>query len=388
ARLLTPFTILIGILSSVTLDAGYVVLPPIAAAMYLASGRSPVAGIAAAFAGISAGFSANLMITALDPLLAGFTQAGARIIDPDYVVATTANLWFMMVSTLILTLLGWAVTALWVEPALGRTGIQPDSINNISNKLQTVEYKGIKYAFISILCGAVLVYLAISSDAGPLHGSGTRFPRWVEVTVPLLFFFFIVPGIVYGITTGTIKNDRDIARMLGETLGSLGPYIVLAFFAAQFIEAFKYSGLGEMTAISGGQWLAQLGVPHSFLLTAFIGMVVLANLLIGSASAKYAFLAPVFVPMLMQVNISPELTQVAYRIGDSVSNVITPLNPYMIIIVVLVQKYVRGSGLGTVVATMLPYTIVFGIIWTIVLLIWISLGYPLGPGGELYYHTP
>jgi len=387
-KLLTPFTILLGICSSLTLDAGYVVLPPIAAAMYLAAGRSPIAGIAAVFAGISAGFSANLTITALDPLLAGLTQAGAQIIEPGYQVATTANLWFMMASTLLLSLTGWAVTALWVEPALGKSGMDTKTSININNNLLPIEYKGFIYALISIIIGFILVYAGVHFENGPLYGIGNRFPRWVEVTVPLLFLFFIVPGIVYGLTTGRIKNDKDIAKMLGDTLAGLGPYIVLAFFAAQFIEAFKYSGLGEMTAIAGGQWLAQLGITHSLLLMSFISLVILANLLIGSASAKYAFLAPVFVPMLMQVGISPELTQAAYRVGDSVSNVITPLNPYMIIIVILVQKYVRGSGLGTVVATMLPYTIVFTIVWGGFLLIWFALGIPLGPGGGLYYAVP
>ncbi len=385
AHLLTPFTLLLGICSSLTLDAGYVVLPPIAAAMYQAAGRSPVAGIAAVFAGISAGFSANLTITALDPLLAGLTQAGAQILDPGYQVATTANLWFMMVSTVVLCLTGWAVTALWVEPGLGQAGLQTKVGINIKNNLLPIELKGFKFALITLIVGTGVVLYWIFADSGPLHGSGVRFPRWVEVTVPLLFLMFIVPGLVYGITTGSIRNDRDAARMLGETLADLGPYIVLAFFAAQFIEAFKYSGLGEMLAISGGQWLAQLGVADSLLLGAFILMVILANLLMGSASAKYAFLAPVFVPMLMQVGISPELTQAAYRVGDSVSNVITPLNPYMIIIVILVQKYVRGSGLGTVIATMLPYTLVFTVIWTGLLLLWLALGVPLGPGGGLYY---
>jgi len=385
AVLLTPFTILVGILSSLTLDAGYVVLPPIAAAMYLAAGRSPIAGIAAVFAGISAGFSANFTITALDPLLAGLTQAGAQIIEPGYQVATTANLWFMMVSTVVLTLTGWAVSSLWVEPTLGDSGMNTKSGIYIKYKLELNDIKGFIYSLISVLIGFILVFMAVYSPSGPLQGVGRHFPRWVEATVPLLFLFFIVPGIVYGITTGSIRSDKDIARMLGETIAGLGPYIVLAFFAAQFIEAFKYSGLGEMTAIAGGQWLAELGVPASLLLSSFILMVILANLLMGSASAKYAFLAPVFVPMLMQVGISPELTQAAYRVGDSVSNVITPLNPYMIIIVVLVQKYLKGSGLGTVVAAMLPYTLVFAVVWTGLLLLWLALGIPLGPGGGLYY---
>lgn len=383
--LLTPFTIFIGICSSLTLDAGYVVLPPIAAAMYLAAGRSPIAGIAAVFSGISAGFSANLTITALDPLLAGLTQTGAQVIDPNYQVATTANLWFMMVSTFLLSITGWIVTAVWVEPRLGTAGMDTKPIININNNLLNIEIKGFYYSLISVFLLIGLILYNVHSVDGVLHGDGRFFPRWVEVTVPLLFLLFLIPGVIYGITTGSIKSDKDVARMLGETFSSLGPYIVLAFFAAQFIEAFKYSGMGEMLAISGGQWLASLSIPNSMFVLAFIMLAVLANLLIGSSSAKYAFLAPVFVPMLMQVGISPELTQAAYRIGDSVSNVITPLNPYMIIIVMLVQKYMKGSGLGTVVATMLPYTLVFTVVWSTLLMLWIGLELPLGPGGSLHY---
>lgn len=382
--LLTPATIFLGIISSIALDAGYVVLPPLAAALYLASGRSPVAGIAAVFAGVSAGFSANLIPTALDPLLGGFTQSAAQIIDENYAVTNTANLWFMMASTLILTLCGWFISSKWVEPGLGQLGMDANKENPILNTDEALERKGLRNAVMAMAISSILVLLAVFIPDAPLFGDGQRFPRWVEATVPLLFILFFIPGVVYGYTVRTINNNKDVARLLEETFSSLGPYIVLAFFAAQFIESFKYSGLGEMLAIHGGNLLTQLSIPTSILMVAFILMVFLANLFIGSASAKYAFLAPVFVPMFMQVNISPELTQAAYRVGDSISNVITPFNPYMIIIVILLQKYVKGSGLGTLVATMLPYSIGFAIVWISLLLFWLGMGWPLGPGGELY----
>jgi len=228
--------------------------------------------------------------------------------------------------------------------------------------------------------------LIIKIPGAPLYGAGKYFPRWIEVTVPLLFLLFFIPGVAYGLKVGTIKNDKDIAYMLGKTIANLGPYIVLAFFAAQFIESFKYSGLGEMLAITGGQTLAAMDLSSPLLLSGFILISIFANLLIGSASAKYAFLAPVFVPMLMLVGFSPELTQAAYRVGDSVSNVITPLNPYMIIILIQVQKYMKGSGLGTLVAMMLPYTIVFSIIWGGLLVLWMVLDIPLGPGSSLHFN--
>ena len=386
APLLTPATVFAGILSSIALDAGYVVLPPIAAALYQAAGRSPLAGIAAVFAGVSAGFSANLFITAVDPLLAGLTQAAAAIISPGYSVAVTANWWFMLVSTLLLTLTGWAVSDGYVAPRLGRAGleaaIEPDGTAGITS----AEARGLRLALVAAVLALFLVVLAGSVPGAPLYGQGVRFARWIEVTVPLLCLLFFVPGLVYGVCVGTIRNDRDVARMLGDTFARLGPYIVLAFFAAQFIESFKYSGLGEMLAIAGGAALVSAQIASPWLLSSFIVLVAIANLFIGSASAKYAFLAPVFVPMFMQVGFSPELTQAAYRVGDSVSNVITPFNPYMIIILAQVQKYLKGSGLGTLVAMMLPYTIVFAVVWSGLLLFWVAVGWPLGPGGRLYFH--
>ncbi len=382
-RLLTPATMLLGILSSIALDAGYVVLIPIAAALYIAAGRSPLTGIAVAFAGVSAGFSANFFITALDPLLAGFTQAGAQIIDPDYQVAITGNWWFMIVSTIVLTLTGWFVTERIVEPSI--EGVANQNLNNNIVELGSKEKRALLYSILSIFVLLIIFYFSITLTSGPLFGEGKRFDRWIEVTVPLLFIIFFIPGLLYGVMVGTIKNDRDVAIMLGEVMSRLGPYIVLAFFAAQFIASFNQSGLGQMLAISGGQFLRDLMVHDAFLLSCFVLMAVVINLVIGSSSAKYAFFAPVFVPMLMQVGISPELTQAAYRVGDSVSNVITPMNPYMIIIIIEVRKYVRSSGLGTVVAMMLPYTISFLIIWLLLLVFWISTGLPLGPGGQLSY---
>jgi aminobenzoyl-glutamate transport protein len=374
--LLTPATVFAGIMSSIALDAGYVVLPPIAAALYLAAGRSPLAGIAAVFAGVSAGFSANLFITAVDPLLAGLTQAAAAIISPGYQVAVTANWWFMLASTILLTLGGWAVSDWFVEPRLGNAGREEGSNPSGAIELTGDEARGLRLALIAAVLALALVMLAGVVPGAPLQGKGAHFARWIEVTVPLLFLLFFIPGLVYGVC----------ARMLGETIARLGPYIVLAFFAAQFIESFKYSGLGEMLAIAGGAALVSVQIASSWLLCSFIALVIVVNLFIGSASAKYAFLAPVFVPMLMQVGFSPELTQAAYRVGDSVSNVITPFNPYMIIILTQVQKYMKGSGLGTLVAMMLPYTIVFAVLWSGLLLIWVALGWPLGPGSSLNFN--
>jgi aminobenzoyl-glutamate transport protein len=205
--------------------------------------------------------------------------------------------------------------------------------------------------------------------------------------VPLIFLGFLLPGIAYGAATGALRSDRDVARELGAAMAGMGPYVVMAFFAAQFVEYFRWSGLGEMCAIAGGGVLARAALPLPLLVLSSVVVVALANLLIGSLSAKWAFFAPVFVPLFMQVGISPELTQAAYRVGDSVTNMVTPLNPYMVIILVFLQRFVPRAGIGTLVALMLPYALAFGVAWSALLLAWMALGVPLGPAGPLFY-TP
>jgi len=214
---------------------------------------------------------------------------------------------------------------------------------------------------------------------------GGGFPRWVNAIVPLLFVQFIVPAIVFGVVTRTVASDRDVAKLMIDSMAAMAPIIVLAFFAAQFIEAFAWTGLDRMLAMWGGQFLGQAGLPVGLLLVAFILMTMVFNLFIGSMSAKYAMFAPIFIPMFMLVGIAPELTQAAYRIGDSVSNIITPLNAYLIIVLVFMQKFVPRGGMGTLISTMLPYTIGFTIVWTIMLLGWVALDIPLGPDGHLTY---
>ncbi len=391
--LLTPSLVFIGIMSSMALDAGYIVLPPIACALYKAVGRSPLVGLAAVFSGIGAGFSANLLVTGLDPLLAGFTTIGARVLDADYEVAPTCNWWFMIASTVVLTLLGWAVTHFLVEPRYERKsaaegGPDPDAAIDLAHtRLTPDEKRGLRASALSVLACLLLLGLMVVPSWGPLHGTGERFSRWVEAIVPLIFIGFLVPGLVYGMVTREIRSDKDMARLMAKTMVDMAPYIVMAFFAAQFIAYFNSSRLGEMLAIVGGQALAASGLPKVLLLAAFILLVGVGNLFIGSASAKYAFLAPVFVPMFMApgVNISPELTQAAYRVGDSATNIIAPLNPYIIVLIVFMQKYVPKAGIGTLVSLMLPYSVVFIVLWTMMLVIWVLLGLPLGPEGPLTY---
>jgi aminobenzoyl-glutamate transport protein len=389
--LLTPTIFFVGVMSSMGLDAGYVVLPPVAAALYHAVGRSPLVGLGAVFAGVSAGFSANLFITSLDPMLGEFSTASARLLDPDYAVAASANWWFMIASTVLLTGVGWAVTAWWVEPRMaardGPAAGDAQAARVGAEPLRAEERRGLLLAVAAAGAAVLLFSLATLLPGAPLHGDDGAFPRWVRVIVPLLFIGFLLPGIVYGAATGALSNDKDVARLMGESMSAMGSYVVLAFFAGQFIAWFAHSGLGEMLALSGGRALARAELPPALLMVGFIGVVGVGNLFIGSMSAKYAFFAPVFVPMFMQAGIAPELTQAAYRVGDSVSNVITPLNPYVVILLVFMQRYAKDAGIGTLVALMLPYAIVFAVVWSALLVAWVGLGVPLGPSGPLFY-TP
>ncbi len=382
-RLLVPATVLVGILSSLALDAGYVVLPPLAGALFLAAGRSPLAGIAAVTAGVTCGFSANLFLTGLDPLLAGLSTAGAGLIDPDYRVSISANWWFMIASTLVLTAIGAAVTLWLVEPRLERPAAGSSADAPPADR--SAENRGLRLAGLTLLAIMAVILASVLIPGAPLAGQGVHFPRWMEVLVPLLLIVFVGIGVAYGVGAGSIRDDRDAVAMMGETMKSMGPYIVLAFFAAQFIACFGHSRLGEMLAIAGGSWLAALALPTTALVLAFIALVMLGNLIMGSASAKYAFFAPVFVPMFMQVGISPELTQAAYRVGDSVTNGITPFNPYLVIVLAFVQRYRADAGIGTLLALMLPYTLVFAPVWALLLGSWVAAGWPLGPGGPLAY---
>ena len=389
--LVTPTMVFLGIMSSMAVDAGYIVLPPIAAALYKSLGRSPLAGIAAVFAGVAAGFNANLFVTGLDPMLSTLTEAGASVIDPNYKVTPTCNWLFMIASTILITLIGWGVSVWIVERRFENKSVEdggPVPASSGDLEAQRLTKPETRALFASI--GAFLVLLSIIIALvfwkdSPLYGQDPappKFDRWVAVIVPLMMLCFVTPGGVYGILMGKIKGSRDFADLFAQSMANMAPIIVLAFFAAQFIEYFKHSKLDVMLAHWGGGQLAQADLSPSALMVAFIVVTLLFNLIIGSMSAKYTMFAPIFVPMFMMVGISPELTQASYRIGDSVTNCITPLNSYLIIILVFMRQFVPKSGMGSLIAMMLPYSIAFAIAWTILLVVWINLGITLGIPSE------
>lgn len=396
-RLVTPAIIFIGIMANIASDAGYIVLPPLAAALYLASGRSPLAGIAAAFAGVSAGFSANFLIGGTDALIAGITQANVDILDPAYSVDATCNWYIMAVSTVLLTLVGWGVAAWIVEPRLNSRS--PDeggptpgaAASRDSMRLTAAESQGLVWAGVSLAIVFGVLLSLILVPGAPLHGdytdpaTGRVSTRWVNAIVPIVFIAFLVPGAAYGAAVGQIRSQKDVISCMIHAMRSMASVITMAFFASQFIAYFTYSNLGRMLAIIGGTELAEANLPPSVVILGFIVLVMFLNLLISSMSAKYVLVAPIFIPMFMMLGISPELTQASYRIADSVTNIVTPMNAYMIVILAVMQKYAPRAGIGTLVSTMLPFSVVFGIVWIVFLLGWMQLDLPLGPGAPLHY---
>lgn len=393
APLLTPAIIFLGVNSSLTSDAGYVVLPPAAAALFMAAGRAPLAGIAAATGGVAAGFSANLLITASDAMMAGFTETASRFIDTDYTVSATCNWYFMIASTLMLPFVGWMVTAWIIEPRFrskpahegGPAELQPADIE--AQRLRPEEIRGLAIASAVFAVVLALTLAAIFHERGPLHGlapNSTR-ERWSQSIVPIIFISFLIPGMAYGMVVGKVRREKDVTELLIDSMRSMAGVIVVYFFAAQFIEYFKHSNLGRMVSMVGGQWLATTELSTGTLLASFVVLVTITNLLMSSMSAKYAVMSPIFVPMLMLLGVSPELTQAAYRVGDSVTNNFAPLNPYQVIILKEMQKHAPNAGMGTLISANIPYSIFFGVFWIGLLLVWMNLGLPLGPGGPLHY---
>ncbi|MGL5053259.1 MAG: AbgT family transporter [Cetobacterium sp.] len=370
-KLVTVMVVFLGIMSNVASDAGYVVLPPLAALIFMSFGRHPIAGLAAAFAGVSGGFSANLLIGTIDPLLGGISTEAARILDPTYEVLPTANWYFMMASTFVITFLGTLINDKIVEPRLGKyLGENSSDFQEVTSS----EKKALKSAGIATILMLILlvpIYLVLGKN---FLGNGL---------VPVIVLFFALPGLAYGKSIGTIKNDSDVMLMLTKSMQGMSGYIVLVFFASQFIAYFGYTNLGTILAVKGANFLESAGIGGIPLIIGFILIVGFLNLFMGSASAKWAILAPVFIPMLMRIGYSPEFTQLAYRIGDSTTNIISPLMSYFAMIIVFMQKYDKKASLGTLISVMLPYSIVFLIGWSIFLAVWMISGLPIGPGASI-----
>jgi aminobenzoyl-glutamate transport protein len=384
-RALTPAIVFAGVMSNAGGEVGYVLLVPLAALVFLAVGRNPLAGLAAAFAGVSGGYSANLLLGTVDPLLAGLTQEAARIIDSAYTVNPAANYYFMFVSTFLITAAGTVVTERLIEPRLGAyTGT---AAAEAITPMTPEERRGLRWALVATIA-VVAVLLAGTVPAGgflrdPATGDLLHSP-FMSGIVAIIFVTGLTLGLAYGLGAGTVKSDTDVIRGMSRAMETMGGYLVLVFFAAQFVAFFNWTNLGLIVAVEGAALLKAAGLGTIPLAIGFVLITAFINLFMGSASAKWAIMAPVFVPMFMLLGYTPEFTQGAYRVGDSVTNIISPMMSYFALIIAFFQRYQPSAGLGTLVATMLPYSVTFLIVWSILLVLWVLAGLPLGPGAGLY----
>ncbi|KAA2285392.1 AbgT family transporter [Arenimonas fontis] len=399
--LLTPMLIAVGVLSHVAVDAGYVLVIPLGAVIFYAAGRHPLAGIAAAFAGVSGGFSATFVPSSLDPLLSGLSTSAAQLIDPTVVVSPLNNYFFTTASTGLVVLVGWFLTDRVIEPRLRRTPVDGDPSQMPKlEALDAAEKRGLAWALASMAVLGLLFVLSLLPEGSPWRApAGTPVAAGqsdllvmqapvMQSIVPLIFIFFLVPGVIYGMMAGSVKNHRDVVKGMSKAMSGMGYYVVMAFFCAQFIWAFGQSNLGALIAVEGASGLRALGLPLGVTLVGIVLLSAFVNLMVGSASAKWALIGAIMVPMLMELGVSPDLTQAAYRVGDSSTNIITPLLPYFPLIVVFCQRYVQGAGIGTLLALMLPYSLTLLVCWSAFLLGFWALEIPLGWGASYEYLPP
>jgi aminobenzoyl-glutamate transport protein len=388
--LVTPMVILVGIVSHSAVDAGYVLVIPLGGVIFYAAGRHPLAGIAAAFAGVSGGFSANFVPSSLDPLLQGLSQAGARILDPEIVLNPLNNYFFTTVSSVLIVGLGWYLTDKVIEPRLKGVELDGD-LEDLPrmHALDPNERKGLRTALLALLAGIVfMVVTAWPADSAWRDANGSLATGSAPIMasiVSLIFLMFVIPGVTYGIAAKTIRSSKDVIDGMTKAMHLMAYYLVIMFFIAQFVYAFGQSNLGVLLALQGAAGLKALAMPAAVTLVGIVLLTAFINLFVGSATGKWGLLAPIFIPMLMTLGISPDLTQAAYRVGDSSTNIITPLMPYFPLVVVYCQRYVTTTGIGTLTAMMLPYSVTFITCWTIFLVVYYLLGIPLGIGASYTY---
>jgi aminobenzoyl-glutamate transport protein len=382
-RLVTAAVVAAGVLSHLASSVGYVVLIPLGAMVFVAFKRHPMAGLAAAFCGVSGGFGANFLIGSVDPILAGLTESAAAIIDPSMKINPAVNFYFMFASAFLIVFIGSWVTERFVEPRLGSYTGESAELDEVSPH----EKRGLIWAGIA-LAAVVALLLVLTVPGGAVlrdpETGGLLHSPFMTGLITAILVFFLVPGLAYGIAVGTIKNDKDVVKHMTSSMRGLAGYIVLVFFAGQFVYYFRQSNMGVLLAIKGAEFLKTAGFTGVWLFIAFVVVSAFINLFVGSASAKWAVMAPIFVPMFMLLGYHPGITQAAFRIGDSITNIITPMMSYFALIVAFAQKYDERYGIGTIVATMLPYSIAFLLSWTALLAVWMLLGFPTGPDAPLH----
>jgi aminobenzoyl-glutamate transport protein len=394
--IMTPLVAIIGMVSHHASDAAYVVFIPLAAILYAAVGRHPLVGLAAAFAAVSGGYAGNITPGQIDVLLFGFTQEAARIVEPGWTMNPVGNWWFILSIVVFFTPIIWFVTDRIIEPRLGTWGKEPDEelkAELAKSELTEGERAGLRYAGLAalVIVGLFLMF-TLTPGYTPLideTAEGTsQMQPFYGALVSGFFLLFISSGIAFGIGAGTVKDSNDALRMMQEGIRSMAPYIVFIFFAAHFVAMFNWSRLGPIIAINGATALKELGLAAPFLLVSVLLLSSVLDLFIGSASAKWSALAPVVVPMFMLLGISPEMTTAAYRMGDSYTNIMTPLMSYFPLILSFARRWDKDTGVGTLLALMLPYALCFMAVGITMVVCWVTFDLPLGPGAGVYYAPP
>ena len=406
-KILTFMVALAGVTGSVASDAIYVIIIPLGAMAFHAVGRSPVVGAMVAFASASAGFNASLILNVTDLLLAGISTSAAQIVDSAYEVSPLANIFFVIPSAIVLSLIITAVTELYVDKkaqglvdhdAIDEDELQldestePDDAHLTDDddlSLTPLERKGLIWAGVTLLLSLAAYFAQLFIPGSPFARPDEGFmesPLIRAIAVPIALMFFAT-GLVYGLIVGTINEAADIPEFMAKGLESLLPILVLFFAVSQFLAWFQWSNLGPWTAIKGSELLQSWDLPNVLLFAAFVLMVTLINLFITSGSAQWALMAPVVVPMMMYVDVSPEVTQMLYRIGDSPSNIITPMSPYFALALTFLQKYYKKAGVGTLMSLSLPYSVAMLVGWFLFFMLWYTLGIPLGPGSPMGYQV-
>ncbi|MGE5632981.1 MAG: AbgT family transporter [Caulobacteraceae bacterium] len=382
--LITATVIFVGIMGNIASDAAFVVIPPLAAIIFLAVKRHPLAGLAAGFAGVGAGFTANLLVAGTDALLAGITNEAAKSIGVQSTVTPVSNWYFLIASTVVLTFIGSWVTEKIVEPRLGE--YKGNTMKELE-ALTPLENKGLRNAGIAALVYIGIILAGLIPQSGILRDAEkhTIIPSpFLNGIIPILMMLFFVVALAYGITVKSIKSEKDIPVMLGKVMKGMSGYVVLVFAASQFIAFFNWSNMGTVLAVNGSNFLKNIGFTGIPLIIGFIIITTFVNLFIGSGSAKWALLAPIFVPMLSLMNFSPAFIQLAYRIGDSATNPMSPLFPYFPVILAFAQEYDENAGVGTLLSLMIPYSLIFLAVWLVQLVVWMVFNLPIGPDAIVY----
>jgi len=389
----TMVVIFLGINLNIAGDAGFIILPPLAAILYMSIGRSPMLGLYVAFASVAAGFCANILLGLSDALAYGFTESAAQMIDPNYSASIAINWYFLIVSCVILTIAGTILTEKVMvhrfpisKEELAKYDFDENAANITPQQKKALGVAGI--AFVIYIAVILLLSLPIfgetailADEAGSITSGSAPFTKGIVFTVTLAL---MIPGIAYGVAIGKYKNDKDVWADISQGFSDMGNYVFMCFFISIFTNFFSVSKLGTILAISGANGLKAIGFEGVPLMVGLIIVACFVNLFIGSASAKWAILAPVFVPMMMLMGYDPAITQVVYRIGDSITNPLSPLFTYMPVILGYARKYDKKAGLGSVIANMIPFSVTFAIVWIIQVIVWVGLNLPLGPGGGIY----